>query len=101
MKILCGKQRKAVRRNLTIAYRHLQRAADTLKGAYGSSIVRQLYVAPALRDLGSLVDMSHPWYGHVLRGGLSGLLPPASRKLDRMSRMTSRQLGLNAKEVEE
>lgn len=100
MKQLCGKQRAAVKRDLTIAYRHVQRAADLVKGAYGSHYLYNLVMKAVLSELGSLVDMSSPLYN---RWGvkLENLVPPWSRRIDRMGRMTRRQLGLLVKEVEE
>lgn len=92
MKILCYKQRQAVHRRLRLAYAHLQRVDELVKGAYGSHSLRTLVIAPALRDLACAVDQSHSGYGRF--GKVGDMAPPPSGKLGRMNRKTKRELGL-------
>lgn len=92
MKILCDKQRWAVDKRLRLAYAHLQRVDELVKGAYGSHRLHSLVIAPALRDLACAVDLSHAGYGRF--GKVGDMLPPPSPKLVRMSRKPKRELGL-------
>lgn len=92
MKILCDKQRRAVRRRLRLAYIHLQRVDELVKGAYGSHDLRSYIIRPALRDLALAADQSHPAYGAF--GKVGDMFPPPSPKLRRMGGKTVRELGL-------
>lgn len=92
MKILCDKQRRAVLKRLRLAYAHLQRVDELVKGAYGSHRLHSLIIDPALRGLACAVDQSSFAYGRF--GKVGDMLPPPSPKLRRMGTKTNRELGL-------
>lgn len=100
MKILCEKQRRAVRYHLYWALYHLKHASSLTKGAYGSSNLRRFYIESTRKPLAKLLDESGVPYG-TGPGSLLDLKPPMTRKRMRMDAMPIRDLGLTVPEASE